>query len=383
MSPGTPAGVYVHVPFCRKKCRYCDFYSIADISLTEDYLAAVTAEIGRSAEAGTLVDTVYVGGGTPSLLGPAGIGRILERVAAVFSVAPDAEVTIEVNPGAVSAGDVEGYAAAGVNRLSVGVQSFNDAALAFLGRIHTASQAAETLNRARDAGIANLGLDLIYGLPDQRPEDWAADLSAALSFAPEHISCYMLTVEPGTPLDVDRTMDRFSPLSDERTGALFRQSRRTIRNGGYLHYEISNFSSTAATMSRHNRKYWSGAPYYGFGPSAHSFLPPIRRWNAADVGRYIDAVSTGAATVAGQERLTREQAMMEMVMLGLRQTAGIDINRFNDVFGVDFHDQFSAVLPSMEDRGLVVVDQTGCRLTEEGMVVMDAVVARMVGDICP
>lgn len=376
-----PAGIYIHVPFCREKCRYCDFYSITDIALTEDYLAAVTAEIGRSGSAGTPVDTVYVGGGTPSLLGPSGIGRLIDCVATVFSVTSGAEVSIELNPGTVGPGDMAGYAAAGVNRLTIGVQSFSDRALAFLGRIHSAVEAADAIGRARAAGFDNLGLDLIYCLPDQRPEQWATDLATAISFSPEHISCYMLTAEPGTPLGRDRVSGRFTPLNDDRSSALFLQARRTLGDAGYCHYEISNFSRSAATMSRHNRKYWTGVPYFGVGPSAHSFLPPVRRWNRSDVRTYIDAIKTGVSPVAGRERLTREQSMVEAVMLGLRQMAGIDIQRFNDAYETDFLGVFASSLRAPGMQRLLQIDARSCRLTENGMLVMDAVVGRMVACI--
>lgn len=378
MIPGNPAGVYVHVPFCVKKCRYCDFCSIADLSLAADYLDAVALEIDRGAGGGIPVDTVYVGGGTPSLLKPAGVGHILERVSAAFAVAADAEVTIEVNPGTVGGDDFKAYADAGVNRLSIGVQSFRDSALSFLGRMHSAADAVSALEGGRAAGFRNLGIDLIYALPGQSGQQWAEDLDTALSFAPEHISCYMLTIEPGTPLSVDVARGTVSPLDEAAAGRMFRQTRRSLQNAGYVHYEISNFARTADVIARHNRKYWAGAPYYGFGPSAHSFSPPLRRWNVTDVARYVNAIATGGSVVAGEERLTRSQEMMEAVMLGLRQIAGIDIARFESVFDIDFMKRFGPVIDTPHMRALLAVADGRCALTEDGMVVMDAVVERLV-----
>ncbi len=372
------AGVYIHVPFCLKKCRYCDFYSITNLDEVNAYVTAVVSELALSPIPGTSVDSIYIGGGTPSLLRPKGIGHLLDRVAAKFAITPQAEVSMEANPGTLSAGDLAGYRAAGINRLTLGVQSFNDTGLRFLGRIHNAAEAVRAITASRKIGFENLGIDLIYGLPSQSPGDWAADLDTALSFAPEHFSCYMLTVVPGTPLGEDHAHHRFRPLADERTAAMFRQTRRLLGAAGYRHYEISNFASDETTISRHNRKYWAGAPYIGLGPSAHSYWPPLRRWNVADVKEYIQIIADDRLPVAGEEVLSREQLMMEAILLGLRQADGISIERFDAAFNTDFSTLFASVLRAPEMQGRLTVEDNFCRLTESGMVVMDAVVGRMV-----
>jgi oxygen-independent coproporphyrinogen-3 oxidase len=372
------AGIYFHVPFCLQKCRYCDFYSITDLDEIKAYLSAVTSELTIGHIPRASVDSIYIGGGTPSLLGPKGIGHLLDRVAAVFSVTSHAEVSMEANPGTLSAEDLEGYRLAGVNRLTLGVQSFSDSGLRFLGRIHSAAEAARAITLSRVAGFDNLGIDLIYGLPDQTPGDWAADLHTALSFAPEHFSCYMLTVEPGTPLGEDVNCHRFRPLADDRIATMFRQTRHLLAAAGYRHYEISNFASDETTISRHNRKYWNGAPYIGFGPSAHSYRPPLRRWNVADVKAYIQRIGEGRSPVAGEEILSREQSIMEAVLLGLRQMDGIAIDEFDAAFDTDFRALFAPVLQSPMMQGRLTVEDNCCRLTESGMVVMDSVVGRMI-----
>lgn len=371
-------GVYVHVPFCLQKCRYCDFYSVTDLTEIEAYLAAVVSELNLRRMPGISVDSVYIGGGTPSLIGPKGIGHLLDRVAEAFAVTPNAEVSMEANPGTLSAEDLTGYRSVGVNRLTLGVQSFNDKGLRFLGRVHNAAEAARAITLSRRAGFENIGIDLIYGLPDQSPEDWAADLDTALSLAPEHFSCYMLTVEPGTPLGDERDCHRFRPLADDRIAAMFRQTRRLLGAAGYRHYEISNFAIDDATMSRHNRKYWNGAPYIGFGPSAHSYWSPVRRWNIADVSEYIQKMAAGRSPVAGEEALSREQSMMEAVLLGLRQMDGISIDGFDAAFDTDFRTLFSSVLHAPAMQGRLTLEDDFCRLTESGMLMMDGVVGRMV-----
>ena len=298
------AGIYVHVPFCVRKCAYCDFYSITDLGLKPAFLSALRAEIAATAAGGLVFDTIHIGGGTPSTLEPGEVEAILALLASRFRFEAPVEITLEANPGTVDRDRLKGFRAAGVNRLTVGVQSFDAANLELLGRIHTAAEAERAVADARAAGFDELGLDMIYGLPDQTASAWAADLERALAHAPEHLSCYMLTIEPGTPLGRLRDSGRLRPAPDDRVAELFTQTSEMLTARGYRHYEIANFARcdaadcAGAHVSRHNSKYWAYAPYLGFGPAAHSFLPPRRFWNHGNLGRYVEAVRAGEATIA-------------------------------------------------------------------------------------
>ncbi len=374
-------GLYIHVPFCLRKCPYCDFYSISDLSRQAEYVAALVAEMAMRARDDAVFDTVYLGGGTPSVLAPAAVARILEAAREYFSILPDAEVTLEANPGPVTQESLAAYRSAGVNRLNIGVQSFNDANLAFLGRIHTASQAVAALSSARRAGFENIGLDLIYGLPQQNKEAWHKDLSAAAAFCPPHISCYMLTFEPGTKMAADKDAGRFVPPGEECVSAMFVQAAEFLSGRGYQHYEISNFAVGKSARSRHNLKYWQNLPYLGLGPAAHSYIAPERFWNCRSVDTYISEISAGRTPTAETERLTDSQMMIEALYLGLRQAGGIDIPGFEERFGVDFQEMFGPTAAPFVKSGKMVLNVQCCRLTRKGMLLLDTIAAEFAGMI--
>lgn len=372
----TPAGIYIHIPFCIQKCRYCDFYSVTDRRLWPAFLHALIQEITRHPKESRSVDTLYIGGGTPSVLPPAYLARLIDTVAATFSLLPDTEITIEVNPGTVTKGHLADYRRAGVNRLNIGVQSFHDDALNFLGRCHTADDAREAIVWTQAAGFDNFGLDLIYGIPHQTREAWHEDILQALPFKPAHLSCYMLGFEPGTPLEKSRADGTVRPLHDGRLADLFLFTSRTLARAGYEHYEISNFSQGKVYRSRHNRKYWAHAPYLGFGPAAHSFLPPVRRWNVKNVRDYIERLGNGKPPESEMETLSREQLMVESVYLGLRQSDGIDPGEFENRFGTRFTDVFSQVLAELSDEGVLHLRDNRWALTRNGMLYLDGVAGR-------
>ncbi|MBS3810140.1 MAG: radical SAM family heme chaperone HemW, partial [Desulfobacterales bacterium] len=323
-------GIYIHVPFCLRKCPYCDFYSIEDLSLLSSWKDALIRETAMRAESvpGAVFDTVYLGGGTPSVPKPSEMEQILQAAHRSFSILPDAEITMEANPGTITEESLAEYRSAGVNRINMGVQSFNDDNLAFLGRIHSAGQAAEALHAAKRAGFDNIGLDLIYGLPGQNKKSWQKDLTAAAAFSPSHISCYMLTFEPGTKMAADKEAGRFEPLSEDRVSAMFIQASKFLSGLGFEHYEISNFAASKAARSGHNRKYWQNVPYIGLGPAAHSYVEPERSWNFRSVEDYIEAIADNRLPTEGAEHLTPSQMMIEAIYLGLRQAEGIDIFAF-------------------------------------------------------
>lgn len=375
-------GLYVHIPFCVRKCAYCDFYSVTDLGLKPEFLQALDAEIA-AAEPGPLVfDTVYFGGGTPSILDPAEVGRIMEGIASRFRLAGPAEVSLEANPGTVDLEKLKGYRAAGVTRLNLGVQSFREDNLRLLNRVHSAAQARESVAVARRAGFDDVGLDLIYGLPGQTLQDWTAELESALAYGPEHIAAYMLTVEAGTPLAESRRLGRFRPAPEGAAAELFVATSEMLSRRGYRHYEISNFARRStngrdAAVSRHNSKYWSCAPYLGFGPAAHSFLPPQRFWNHRDLQRYSEDVRSGRGPRAGAERLTVEQQMLEAIMLGMRTSAGIDEAGFRARFGRDFRDICGPAADELAERGLIRLENSRCEPTRQGMLYLNSVVAAL------
>lgn len=371
-------GLYIHVPFCKKKCAYCDFYSEAGMAAMPRYLAALKKEMTKRADGSLRYDTLYLGGGTPSVLDPDQLSGILETASRYFTLTEDAEITLEANPGTVDLARLKGYRACGINRLNIGIQSFNTENLRFLGRIHTAAEAMEALENAREAGFDNLGLDLIYGIPGQTEASWTRDLTAALRFAPEHLSCYTLTYEPGTPLDRMRTEGLFSPLPDAEVKRLFTLTESWLASSGYERYEVSNFAREKRLRSRHNLKYWSFAPYKGFGPSAHSFRQGQRSWNVSDLSQYVEDLSEAKLPVEETEILKREQLMIEAIYLGLRTKEGIDIPVFEKMFDVRFSEVFAPVIESELTAGRLEMEGDHCFLTEEGMAFLDGVAALFV-----
>ncbi|MEW6673967.1 MAG: radical SAM family heme chaperone HemW [Thermodesulfobacteriota bacterium] len=381
--PVEPAGLYIHIPFCLRKCPYCDFYSVTDLSLRDAFIKALAIEMRFYAGRGIGVDTLYIGGGTPSVLNPVEIERILSQARRCFNILPDAELTLEVNPGTVSAGSLSEFRRCGVNRITIGVQSFQDRVLKFLKRIHSAADALDCIQWARRAGFENIGLDLIYAVPGQTATSWRSDLERAVSLRPQHLSCYLLTYEKGTPMERSRRQGRISPLPEERAAELFVETVQWLAQNGYVQYEISNFTlagaeGTGLYPSRHNQKYWNFSPYLGLGPSAHSFLDPARFWNHRSVRRYSTLLAAGRPAIKDSETLTAEQQMMEAVFLGLRTAEGIRLDRFNRKFKRNFMEMFHAVLAELEEKGLLKVESDRCVATREGMLLLDSIVDRMI-----
>jgi oxygen-independent coproporphyrinogen-3 oxidase len=376
-------GIYIHIPFCQHKCLYCDFYSVTDLSLKPAFLEALSSEIAAADPGPRVFDTLYIGGGTPSILEPAEVEAIVDGVFSKFRFERPVEVTMEVNPGTVDSAKLRGFRSAGVNRLNIGVQSFQEKNLETLGRIHSAGQAHAALASARRAGFEAVGLDLIYGLPGQTRQGWSEDLESALAHEPEHIACYMLTVEPATPLAEEQRRGRFQPAPEGAAADLFWMTSEFLTARGFRHYEISNFArcgadGAAARTSRHNCKYWTHAAYLGFGPAAHSFLPPTRFWNHRDVKRYVEAVKRGGRAVSGEETLTGEQEMMEAIMLGLRTAAGVDLQDFKNRFGVDFMQVHGAAAAGLESQGLLRLEAGRCAPTLRGMLYINTITAALV-----
>ncbi|MEJ2037448.1 MAG: radical SAM family heme chaperone HemW [Desulfosarcinaceae bacterium] len=371
-------GVYVHIPFCQSKCRYCDFYSITDTRLISEYLEALKKEMELAAQPGMKASTLYIGGGTPSLLDYKQIGQIVDWAAMHFNLDPSAEMTLEINPATATARDLQDYAGFGFNRLNIGTQSFNDQNLKFLGRTHTAEQALAAVDAAVKSGFNNIGLDLIYGLPEQTTASWKQDLLQAMRLGPKHLSCYMLSYEPHTPMHADLQAGRIVPLSEMRTADLFRMTHDFLSVAGYEHYEISNFARGSRWRSQHNQKYWNFAPYIGLGPSAHSCQLPRRWWNHRDYKDYLADLNQGRLPQSEEEQLNDEQLLIESLYLGLRQADGINLESFQLRHQVDFKLFFNTALDRFEAEGWMETDQSQCRLTLEGMLFLDRIVDELV-----
>lgn len=320
------AGLYIHVPFCQGKCPYCDFASGTDLSLIPDWQAALDREMEIYCDFAPRFDTIYLGGGTPSLLTPAQLAMLLEHLQEHFDFATETEVTLEANPDDLTLPVLNRYRELGISRLSLGVQSLDDRELGFLGRRHDASQASRALSWVRQAGFDNLGVDLMYCLPGQTLQTWQRTLEMALSFQPEHLSCYQLTVEEGTPLAHRQAEGLFQSLSEEMERSFFLYTSKFLEDQGYLHYEISNFARGTAKKSRHNRKYWNHTPYLGVGPAAHSFRNGQRWWNHRSLKEYCQALEAGKAPIAGWEELTEEEKRWEALYLGLRTSDGVNLD---------------------------------------------------------
>jgi putative oxygen-independent coproporphyrinogen III oxidase len=322
-----PAGLYVHVPFCRSKCPYCHFYSTTSLGLIPDWLGAVKKEALLYQGLFSSFDTVYFGGGTPSLLSSAALSDLVEFFQHRFGLSEDCEITLEANPGDLDRETTRELRRTGINRLSLGVQSFSEEDLRFLGRRHRVPDAVQAIEAGRSAGFDNLGMDLIFGLPGQTGSRWQETLIRALSFEPEHISAYQLTPEEETPLGNEAALGRVHLWGEEKSAHYFLETSRILESQGFLHYEVSNFARGEDRISRHNRKYWQQVPYLGLGPSAHSFFKCRRWWNPASLESYLNLLGGRQRPAAGEELLSLDQLRLESLMLGFRNREGVAVDQ--------------------------------------------------------
>ena len=370
-------GIYIHIPFCKTKCDYCDFYSLPEREGTmDDYLKALVAHIRETAPLakGWQVDTVYIGGGTPSFFGGKRLSTLLGEVKKRFNVARDAEVTCEANPESADLKFLKTIRRAGVNRLSLGMQSACDAELHAVHRLHDFSQVVSAVQWARKVKFKNLSLDLIYGLPGQDMDTWRKSLEAALSLEPEHLSCYGLKVEPGTPLD-GRVM-RGEALPDDDTQAdMYLWTVERLRQAGYLQYEISNFARPGF-QSRHNLKYWMSRPYIGFGPGAHSDFGGRRYSFVRDLDKYIMGILNGGRVIDEDQLIPHRERGGEYLMLRLRTTRGIEEWEYRREFSMNF-DPLEQKLEEYEHQGWAVKEENRWRLTPKGFLVSN----QLIGDL--
>lgn len=365
MNRGTRPGLYVHVPFCLSKCPYCDFYSVTDPSKVPQWREAVERETGHYRDRFSAFDSLYFGGGTPSLLGEREIAALMDLLRRRFSFPEDAEITLEANPDDITPSKARCYRDLGFTRISLGIQSFDDGELRFLKRRHSARRAEEALEEIRHAGFLNTSIDLIFGLPGQSEARWLQSLDRALASGPAHISCYQLTIAPGTPFGRLRDRGRILPLGEERERALFLLTSEYLSAAGFRQYEVSNFSRDRATRCRHNLKYWRREPYLGLGPAAHSFSGTRRWWNRGTLEAYCGDLRAGIAPVEGLEELGDEEDRLEVLLLGLRTCEGIPASLAEGRGGT------ARAVQALYDAGLIVKKAGRIIPTREGLVVAD------------
>ncbi len=363
-------GIYIHIPFCRQKCYYCDFPSYSGKEdMMESYVTALCREMEKNSD--TLaqygdVDTVYIGGGTPTALPVSELIRILGKVYVMFPLKADTELTVEANPGTVDEAYLRALFKAGVNRLSFGIQSFNDNLLKRIGRIHTAEQAVHAVDMANAAGFTNISLDLMYGLPDQDILDLRNSVEKALSLLPEHISIYGLQLEEGTVFARQQELGRLVLPDEDTVEEMYDYMTETLPMSGYGRYEISNFARPGFE-SRHNLGYWTDVPYIGMGAAAHSYIDG-RRWNnSASIGKYIEASMSGADPAENVEFLSRETSMEEFCFLALRMSKGIDKAAFREKFNCSIESVYKSSIERMKDQRQLDETENHIRLTSLGM----------------
>jgi oxygen-independent coproporphyrinogen-3 oxidase len=370
------AGIYIHIPFCRTRCSYCDFATGAyEPELARRYVDAVAAEIAAFDRPQALreVETIYFGGGTPSLLTPLQVARLLKAVRSRFSVAADAEVTMEMNPGTLRRETLSEYRRLGVNRASYGAQTFDDRELRQLGRSHTAQDVRQTLWALREADFGNISFDLIAGLPRQTLDGWARNLDEALALSPEHLSFYLLEVHEGTPLAEQIKTGRQPRPDDDLAALMYRLMLERAEAAGYEHYEISNLCRPGFA-SRHNSKYWLAEPVYGFGCAAHSYDGHRTRWaNERDAARYVQRIEAGSTPVVETTELDEHEAAAEAVFLGLRLMRGISLDEHRTRFNQDLRASHASDLARLSEAGLIELDDNLMKLTRTGALLSNEV----------
>ncbi len=375
----TAAGLYLHIPFCSSRCSYCDFATgLYQQELAARYVHALVADIRSSCYCGEEIDTIYFGGGTPSLLAPSQLELILKTIYDCFKLESRSEITLEINPGSLNREKLRAFRSLGINRASFGAQTFDDAELAKLGRSHTSAETSQTFTDLRSVGFDNVSFDLIAGLPGQTLSGWQRNIKQALELGPEHLSFYLLEVHSGTPLAEHIRRGIQPEPDDDLAGVMYQWMLEQAVNAGYEHYEISNLCRPGF-HSRHNVKYWTADPYFGFGCSAHSYDGATRRWsNHRDVLKYVTAVESGESAVVEEQQLSQTDMRSEALFLGMRLMQGVDLRRYRESFGVDPRDEHGEDLERFCEAGLLELDGDLIRLTRTGALLSNEVFAAFV-----
>jgi oxygen-independent coproporphyrinogen-3 oxidase len=378
------AGLYVHIPYCRVKCPYCDFNVYGGTTWPEErYVGALVLELRHAAHTepwnDATIETIFFGGGTPSLFAPSSIGRVISAARDWFPVNPDVEISLEANPGTIDRDGLERLRLLGVNRLSIGIQSFRDPELTTLGRDHTADAAPAAVELARAVGIDVVATDLMFGIPGQSLTDWERNVRHAIALAPDHVSASGLTYEADTPYHAWRASGRLRPVAEAAEAEMFTETERLLERAGYQHYEISNYARPGR-QCRHNLTYWRRQPYLGIGAGAHSFAatkPYGMRWeNARPPAQYMAFVEQRGHAITATEELGRDQAVAEFLFLGLRLLAGIDARRFTALFG-STPEATRPVIGRLVEKDLLEYADSRIRLTPTGLLHADSVFAAL------
>ena len=362
-------GLYIHIPFCEKKCLYCDFPSYAGLAhLYQPYVAALCREISGlgGVLSGNIVDTIYIGGGTPTVLSANALSQIMQQVHTSFDLDKTAEISIEANPGTIDQEKLLALRAAGVNRISFGVQTFNESLLLSIGRIHSAAQGIEAIKMAKKAGFININIDLMYGLPGQTTEQLKESVMQAVELDVSHISAYGLKVEEGTPFATMQQQGSILLPDEDVDEAMYDLTTELLPAEGFTRYEISNFAKTGYEC-RHNLKYWQYQPYIGVGAAAHSFWQNERLSNMHDVANYIKIVEQGLLPIEMREHPENSKAMAEYVFLALRTVDGMSVQDFNHYFDVDFFTYYKDAIKMLTGKNLIVATENKIFLTKIGM----------------
>ena len=375
-------GIYIHIPFCHKKCSYCDFYSIEKVSQIDDFVLLLCKEIdlwSTTVDQKYSIDTLFFGGGTPSLLSASHIKTIFTTLQKYFEFIPDFEWTLECNPGTVSTESLTSYKNIGVNRISFGVQSFHQNELDFLERIHSPEQAKQAVQFAKDAGFTLISVDLMYALPSQTLETWKETLKEAIQLGTTHISAYSLIYEEGTPLHAQYTKGLVVPIDEDIDVQLYHYANKELTSAGFVQYEVSNYAKNGE-MCKHNLKYWNSEEYISFGPSAHGYFQGARYWNVRALSSYTEKISNGILPVINKELLTKEQRCFEMAFLGLRST-GIRLRAFEEEFGINLLELLAIDLKLWEEEKLIEIHNGILRSTSLGYQLNDAISLKVISKL--
>jgi oxygen-independent coproporphyrinogen III oxidase len=369
------AGIYIHIPFCRQACNYCNFHFATSLRLKDALIAALIDEIDITPlfESNDPIETIYFGGGTPSLLLKDDVQKIMGALYKKFDIASTAEITLEANPDDISKNKLLEWLTTGINRLSVGIQSFDEAELVWMNRAHTAAESLRCIDEIKTAGFSNFSIDLIYGSPLLTNDNWKRNTEIVFEKKVPHISCYALTVEPKTALSKLITQHKKANTDAAKQSEQFLLLMQWMRAAGYEHYEISNYAMPGM-RSRHNSSYWSGKKYYGFGPSAHSFDGACRRWNVANNNIYIESLQKKVIPFE-EEKLTDTQRLNEYIMTSLRTVEGLSIEKVTADFGKQFGDTILLSGKKYEDSSKLSVQNAHLKLTDEGKLFADGIAA--------
>lgn len=373
------AGIYIHIPFCKKKCHYCDFYKTLDTGQADRLISSIKNEISKRGDylpQDSIIDSIYFGGGTPSVLSVIQLRDILDAVTTYYIISPTAEITFEINPDDVNKTYLRDLRREGVNRLSIGIQSWNDNVLKMLNRRHNTEQGEKAVETARKEGYDNISVDLIYGIPGMTYDEWKEALNKTFKLGVEHISAYHLTLEDNTMFGKMRDLGELEEISEEESEKQFSLISTLASRYGYVHYEISNLCKEGY-YSRHNTSYWQQVNYIGFGPSAHSYNGYSRQWNISDLGKYIDKLDRGEVYYE-KEQLDEKERYNEYIMTSLRTIWGIDMSYVESSFDKEKHDYLLNLASRFIKYGMIVKSKTNkLVLTEQGKMISDNIISEL------